>query len=86
VASACVNPLGGHLAASIFAVSDHYMWCGGRTLVFQDAELKFVFGRRYGLIGRNGIGKSTLLQAIAHYDIDSFPTHLRVAHVEQEVG
>ena len=42
-------------------------------------------GRRYGLIGRNGVGKTTLLRAIARYEVPHFPTHLRVLHVEQEI-
>ena len=33
----------------------------GKQLVV-DASLKLVYGRKYGLIGRNGIGKSTLLR------------------------
>jgi ATPase subunit of ABC transporter with duplicated ATPase domains len=30
----------------------------------EDAELRLVYGRRYGLVGPNGIGKTTLLKAI----------------------
>ena len=33
----------------------------GKQLVI-DANLRLVYGRKYGLIGRNGIGKSTLLR------------------------
>ncbi len=40
---------------------------------------------RYGLVGRNGVGKTTLLRAIARYEINQFPAHLRVLHVEQEI-
>jgi ABC-type multidrug transport system fused ATPase/permease subunit len=34
-------------------------------LFFQDTTLELNFGRRYGLIGRNGSGKSTFLKALA---------------------
>ncbi|KAJ3195086.1 hypothetical protein HK101_001128 [Irineochytrium annulatum] len=33
--------------------------------ILQNADLHMTFGRRYGLVGKNGIGKSTLLRAIA---------------------
>ena len=42
------------------------------------AKLQLVAGRRYGLVGRNGTGKSTLLKAIASYEISGFPQHLKV--------
>jgi len=42
-------------------------------------------GRRYGLVGRNGIGKSTLLREIGHYKMEKFPKNLKVLMVEQEI-
>eukprot|EP00808_Paulinella_micropora_P018653 g68535.t1 len=56
---------------------------GGECLV-DDADLQLVCGRRYGLIGRNGIGKSTLLRAISTYSLPAFPKYIKVLHVEQE--
>ncbi|KXS21090.1 P-loop containing nucleoside triphosphate hydrolase protein [Gonapodya prolifera JEL478] len=41
-------------------------------------------GRRYGLVGRNGIGKTTLLKAIGTREI-KFAEHISVLHVEQEI-
>lgn len=40
---------------------------------------------QYGLIGRNGVGKTTLLRHMAAYDIEGFPRHHRVMHVRQEI-
>jgi ATP-binding cassette subfamily F protein 3 len=57
---------------------------GGRTLI-EEASLKINFGRRYVLIGRNGIGKTTLLNHISRKEIDGVPKHLQILHVEQEV-
>lgn len=57
----------------------------GTQELLSNASLKFVTGRRYGLIGRNGVGKTSLMRAISSYDIPDFPVHLRVVHVEQEV-
>jgi ATP-binding cassette subfamily F protein 3 len=48
---------------------------GGRILL-DNADLRLVFGRRYGLIGRNGIGKTTLLKHMANFDIEGFPRYL----------
>jgi len=46
--------------------------------------VSLIFGRKYGLVGRNGTGKSTLLRAISAREIE-VPTHLDILHVEQEV-
>lgn len=56
---------------------------GGKTL-FEDATLKINFGRRYVLVGRNGIGKTTLLNYIARKEISGIPKHLQILHVQQE--
>lgn len=52
------------------------------------SHLKFEFGvmaGRYGLVGRNGTGKSTLLRHISGREIYGIPAHIRILHVEQEV-
>ena len=45
---------------------------GGKTLLEQ-AQLKLVQGRKYGLVGRNGIGKTTLINGITRKEIEKFP-------------
>lgn len=45
---------------------------GGKTLC-ENAMLKLVRGRKYGLVGRNGIGKTTLINAISRNEIEKFP-------------
>ena len=50
----------------------------GRTLL-ERTEFRLVAGRRYALLGRNGVGKSTLLRRIAAGALPGFPPHLRVA-------
>ena len=44
------------------------------------------FGRRYGLVGRNGTGKTTLLRAMAQHQIKGIPENCQILHVEQEVS
>lgn len=52
--------------------------------ILQNATLTLGFCGRYGLIGRNGIGKTTLMKSIAAKKI-SIPSHVTVLFVEQEV-
>ncbi|KAK5722473.1 ATP-binding cassette, regulator of translational elongation [Elasticomyces elasticus] len=56
---------------------------GGKRIL-SDTNLTLAFGRRYGLVGQNGIGKSTLLRALAKREI-AIPTHISILHVEQEI-
>jgi len=53
--------------------------------ILSDASLTLAYGRRYGLVGQNGIGKSTLLRALSRREV-SIPTHISVLHVEQEIS
>ncbi|CAO3659621.1 unnamed protein product [Rhizopus microsporus] len=52
--------------------------------ILTDANLTLAFGRRYGVVGKNGIGKSTLLRAMARREI-AVPQHISILYVEQEV-
>jgi len=56
----------------------------GNKVLLTGADLQLAFGRRYCLIGRNGIGKTTLLKMIASGQL-KIAAHIRILHVEQEV-
>eukprot|EP00735_Rhodelphis_limneticus_P001695 TRINITY_DN12355_c0_g1::TRINITY_DN12355_c0_g1_i1::g.4977::m.4977 TRINITY_DN12355_c0_g1::TRINITY_DN12355_c0_g1_i1::g.4977 ORF type:complete len:772 (+),score=197.02,sp/Q8H0V6/AB3F_ARATH/43.37/0.0,ABC_tran/PF00005.22/2.1e-19,ABC_tran/PF00005.22/1.8e-24,ABC_tran_2/PF12848.2/8.3e+02,ABC_tran_2/PF12848.2/3.9e-21,AAA_21/PF13304.1/2.7e-07,AAA_21/PF13304.1/0.00081,AAA_21/PF13304.1/5.8e-06,SMC_N/PF02463.14/0.053,SMC_N/PF02463.14/8.8e+02,SMC_N/PF02463.14/1.3,SMC_N/PF02463.14/0.095,AAA_29/PF13555.1/0.014,A len=56
---------------------------GGNCLL-DCAQLTVVCGRKYGLIGRNGVGKSTLMRAIACREV-KIPEGIDMLLVEQEV-
>lgn len=56
----------------------------GGLRILTDTNLTLAYGRRYGLVGQNGIGKSTLLRALARREL-AIPTHISILHVEQEV-
>ncbi|CAB3378009.1 Hypothetical predicted protein [Cloeon dipterum] len=56
----------------------------GDRVLLQGADMVMAFGRRYGLIGRNGLGKTTLLRMISAGQL-KIPSHITVLHVEQEV-
>ena len=53
-------------------------------VLFQDAAFNIAHGKRYGLIGANGRGKSTLLKMIASNDM-KLPPRVDFLYVEQEV-
>ncbi|NXJ13751.1 ABCF3 protein, partial [Odontophorus gujanensis] len=57
----------------------------GERVLLAGADLNLAFGRRYGLVGRNGLGKTTLLKMIATRSL-RIPSHISVLHVEQEVA
>eukprot|EP00927_Polykrikos_kofoidii_P074106 TRINITY_DN7006_c0_g1_i1.p1 TRINITY_DN7006_c0_g1~~TRINITY_DN7006_c0_g1_i1.p1 ORF type:complete len:656 (-),score=144.33 TRINITY_DN7006_c0_g1_i1:131-1828(-) len=58
----------------------------GRQELLYNAVLKLNKGFKYGLIGRNGVGKSTLLRAMADRDGRvPVPKHMLMCHVEQEI-
>jgi ATP-binding cassette subfamily F protein 2 len=50
----------------------------GRVLI-DNATIELNFGRRYGLIGSNGSGKSTFLESLAGRDIE-IPDHIDVSN------
>lgn len=54
-----------------------------KTLI-ADSELKIIYGTKYGLVGRNGYGKSILLKQIATRQLQ-VPTQLTTFIVEQEL-
>ncbi|OLY79217.1 ABC transporter F family member 3 [Smittium mucronatum] len=53
------------------------------TILLEDAHLQLKEGFHYGLIGRNGTGKSTLLNCMAKKTLLGFPENIRVQYVEQ---
>jgi ATPase subunit of ABC transporter with duplicated ATPase domains len=57
---------------------------GGKALL-DKALVRFTRGRKYGLVGRNGIGKTTLINALCRKEIEKTPMNLHILQVEQEV-
>jgi elongation factor 3 len=44
--------------------------------------MRLLRGRRYALVGQNGVGKTTLLSAIRNNKLDGWPKHLISAYVD----
>lgn len=57
----------------------------GANRILTDTTLTLAYGHRYGLVGNNGVGKSTLLRALSRREV-AIPTHISILHVEQEVN
>jgi ATP-binding cassette, subfamily F, member 2 len=55
----------------------------GRLLI-DGASITLNYGQRYGLLGENGCGKTTLLDALAHRDVE-IPEHIDIHIVQGEV-
>ena len=56
----------------------------GQQELLDSAVLALNYGVKYGLVGRNGVGKTTLLRQLSE-GIIALPKFLNVVHVEQEV-
>ena len=56
----------------------------GRVLL-RKADVRFERGHRYGLVGQNGTGKTTLLNRLGAKDITGFPQDLRTWYIRHEV-
>jgi ATP-binding cassette subfamily F protein 3 len=75
---------GARKGTSDIRLEDVSMQLGALELL-SECTLTIAFGRRYGLIGRNGIGKTTLLKYLSAKKFEGIPPHLQILHIEQEV-
>lgn len=74
------------VGASMDIEANEIVVFAGKQELLYNASLRLAHGHKYGLIGRNGVGKSTLLRAIAERDGRvPIPKHILIMHVEQEV-
>ena len=55
----------------------------GKLIILENTKLVIQIGEHYGLVGKNGIGKTSLLNAIANRHIN-VPTDLDMIYVKQE--
>ena len=82
---------GGPAAAASPATTDYVIQCDNIILAYagksllRSSSLRLARGRRYGLVGQNGVGKSTLLARIHAGDIANFPD-ITVVLVRQDAA
>ena len=65
-------------------VIENFSINANKKQLFVNAALRIAHGRRYGLIGPNGQGKSTLLKYMAAREL-AIPARIDLLYVEQEV-
>ena len=58
---------------------------GGSRVLMENATLKLLSGGVYALVGRNGVGKSSLLKRIHAGKIPGFPPHVSTLYIPQEM-
>ncbi len=61
--------------------------CAGAKILLNNAVLNLKRGKRYGLCGPNGCGKSTLMRSIANGQVKEFPPQdeLKTVYVEHDI-
>lgn len=59
----------------------------GTRILLNNTKLRLLKGKRYGVCGHNGCGKSTLMRAIVNDQLDGFPpsNELRRVYVEHDI-
>lgn len=70
------NSMDVHLESVDVSIGTKKLLCG--------ADVSLIYGRRYGLVGRNGAGKSTFLKMISSKQL-TIPSNISLLSVEQEV-
>ena len=65
-------------------LANNFTLKAGSKLLFEESNLKITQGQKYGLIGKNGCGKSSLLRQIADRKFKIHPNIL-ILYVEQEI-
>lgn len=60
------------------------MYGGGAEPLLKDTTLRLEKGKVYGVVGRNGCGKTTLMKMLHSKSIASVPKHLRFAMVSDQ--
>lgn len=63
-------------------IDSFHMSLGGTELI-QDCSIELTIVRRYGLIGRNGCGKSNFLECLAKREVE-IPGHMQIYHLSEE--
>mmetsp|Transcript_20837 Transcript_20837/g.37985 ORF Transcript_20837/g.37985 Transcript_20837/m.37985 type:complete len:630 (-) Transcript_20837:40-1929(-) len=60
------------------------MYGGSPVPLLRNTTLELLRGHRYGVVGANGTGKTTLMARIAKKDIAGFPQDVTVVHLRHE--
>jgi capsular polysaccharide transport system ATP-binding protein len=67
-------------------VAKAYATTGGRRIVLDNATVAFAPGHNFGILGANGVGKSTLIRLLAGSELPDSGTIRRTARVSFPLG
>ncbi|XP_046846580.1 ATP-binding cassette sub-family F member 2-like [Xenia sp. Carnegie-2017] len=81
--ASCTGVLASHPESRDVHIENFSITFHGVELL-SDTRLELNCGRRYGLLGLNGCGKSTLMNVIAHREIP-IPDHIDIFHLSNEI-
>lgn len=71
----------------LIRVDNMMLMYGGGHLLLKDTTLRICKGRKYGIVGHNGCGKTTLMKQLAAGNVSGMPAGLKVQHVsDAELG
>ncbi|XP_073237050.1 ATP-binding cassette sub-family F member 2-like [Porites lutea] len=79
----CTGVLASHFQSRDLKIENFSITFHGVELL-TDTKLELNCGRRYGLLGLNGCGKSTMLETIGNRDIP-IPSHIDIFHLKNEI-
>ncbi|GFR51279.1 hypothetical protein Agub_g13637 [Astrephomene gubernaculifera] len=79
----CTGVLASHPQARDVHISSFTLLYHGHDLLV-DADLELNYGRRYGLLGPNGCGKSCMLKALAAREVP-IPKHIDIYLLDREI-
>uniref|UniRef100_H2Y9Z5 ABC transporter domain-containing protein n=1 Tax=Ciona savignyi TaxID=51511 RepID=H2Y9Z5_CIOSA len=83
-ARSCTGVLASHPISSDLHIYNYSCTYHGQVL-FQDTNLELNCGNRYGLIGANGCGKSTMLASLGGREVP-IPDHIDSFHLKNEAS
>lgn len=71
----------------VVIVNTNFSLAYGARMLLNKTNLRLIKGHRYGLCGRNGVGKSTLMRAINNGQLEGFPdpSVLKTCFVEHKM-
>eukprot|EP00117_Sycon_ciliatum_P018564 scpid41054/ scgid17113/ ATP-binding cassette sub-family F member 2; Iron-inhibited ABC transporter 2 len=79
----CTGVLASHAASRDLHIDSFCLTSHGMEL-FSDTRIELNSGRRYGLLGLNGCGKSSLLECLGNREVD-IPSHMDIFMLRSEI-
>ncbi|XP_071803384.1 ATP-binding cassette sub-family F member 2-like isoform X2 [Asterias amurensis] len=83
-ARACTGVLSSHPSSRDIKIDNYSLTFHGAEL-FSDTNVELTCGKRYGLIGPNGCGKSSFLSSLGQREVP-IPDHVDIFHLKREIA